>query len=100
MSFIRSSIIYITDYYICLFSFNSWSTPIHACLAESILQKLGKLELGLQEEQKVCEALKARHVAATAEQRRCYSLLKAFQVNALLMTPQLIDRFLTLNSSQ
>ncbi|KAK9946106.1 hypothetical protein M0R45_011583 [Rubus argutus] len=42
-------------------------------------QKLGKLELGLQEEQQVCDALKARHVAATAEQRRCYSLLKAFQ---------------------
>ncbi|KAM5566293.1 coiled-coil domain-containing protein 93 [Rosa sericea] len=42
-------------------------------------QKLKKVEQGLQEEQKVCDALKARHVAATAEQRRCYSLLKAFQ---------------------
>ncbi|XP_004291425.1 PREDICTED: coiled-coil domain-containing protein 93 [Fragaria vesca subsp. vesca] len=42
-------------------------------------QKLKKVEQGLQEEQKVCDSLKARHVAATAEQRRCYSLLKAFQ---------------------
>ncbi|XP_050364889.1 uncharacterized protein LOC126783458 [Argentina anserina] len=42
-------------------------------------QKLKKVEQGLQEEQKVGDALKERHVAATAEQRRCYSLLKAFQ---------------------
>ncbi|KAB1669361.1 hypothetical protein ES319_1Z053000v1 [Gossypium barbadense] len=43
-------------------------------------QKLGKVQLGLQEEQKVCDALKERYTAAMAEQRRCYSLLKAFQV--------------------
>ncbi|CAB4266656.1 unnamed protein product [Prunus armeniaca] len=42
-------------------------------------QKLLKVQLGLKEEQKVCDALKAKHVAATAEQRHCYSLLKAFQ---------------------
>lgn len=42
-------------------------------------QKLIKVQLGLKEEQKVCDALKAKHVAATAEQRHCYSLLKAFQ---------------------
>ncbi|PPD74118.1 hypothetical protein GOBAR_DD28973 [Gossypium barbadense] len=42
-------------------------------------QKLGKVQLGLQEEQKVCDALKERYTAAMAEQRRCYSLLKAFQ---------------------
>jgi hypothetical protein len=45
------------------------------------LQKLQKVELGLQEEQKVSDALKKRYAAAIAEQRRCYSLLKAFQVS-------------------
>ncbi|KAJ6913539.1 hypothetical protein NC651_015920 [Populus alba x Populus x berolinensis] len=43
-------------------------------------QRLQKVELGLQEEQKVSDALKKRYAAAMAEQRRCYSLLKAFQV--------------------
>lgn len=42
-------------------------------------QKLQKVALGLQEEQKVSDALKKRYAAAMAEQRRCYSLLKAFQ---------------------
>ncbi|KAJ6994990.1 uncharacterized protein [Populus alba] len=42
-------------------------------------QRLQKVELGLQEEQKVSDALKKRYAAAMAEQRRCYSLLKAFQ---------------------
>ena len=72
----------------------------YACIAESILQKLKKVEQGLQEEQKVCDALKARHVAATAEQRRCYSLLKAFQVNTLIKASQIIDMLLTPNSTQ
>ncbi|XP_021893508.1 coiled-coil domain-containing protein 93 homolog [Carica papaya] len=42
-------------------------------------QKLEKVQLGLQEEQKVCDALKERYSAAISEQRRCYSFLKAFQ---------------------
>ncbi|GMJ15630.1 hypothetical protein like AT4G32560 [Hibiscus trionum] len=42
-------------------------------------QKLEKVQIGLQEEQKICDDLKERHTAAVAEQRRCYSLLKAFQ---------------------
>ncbi|KAJ0031460.1 hypothetical protein Pint_12737 [Pistacia integerrima] len=42
-------------------------------------QKLEKVQLGLREEQKACDALKERHAAAVAEQRRCHSLLKAFQ---------------------
>ncbi|XP_044463115.1 coiled-coil domain-containing protein 93 isoform X1 [Mangifera indica] len=42
-------------------------------------QKLEKVQLGLREEQKACDALKERHAAAIAEQRRCHSLLKAFQ---------------------
>ncbi|XP_022749541.1 coiled-coil domain-containing protein 93 isoform X3 [Durio zibethinus] len=42
-------------------------------------QKLEKVQLGLQEEQKVSDALKDRYTAAVMEQRRCYSLLKAFQ---------------------
>ncbi|KAK6236060.1 hypothetical protein QUC31_019813 [Theobroma cacao] len=37
-------------------------------------QKLEKLQLGLQEEQKVCDSLKERYGAEVAEQRRCYSL--------------------------
>ncbi|XVF88187.1 hypothetical protein PTKIN_Ptkin19aG0030100 [Pterospermum kingtungense] len=42
-------------------------------------QKLQKVQLGLQEEQKASDVLKERYTAAVAEQRRCYSLLKAFQ---------------------
>ncbi|KAE8676032.1 Fidipidine, putative isoform 2 [Hibiscus syriacus] len=42
-------------------------------------QKLEKVQIGLQEEQKICDDLKERYTAAVAEQRRCYSLLKAFQ---------------------
>ncbi|XWS27173.1 hypothetical protein CRYUN_Cryun26dG0092300 [Craigia yunnanensis] len=42
-------------------------------------QKLEKVQLGLQEEQKVSDTLKERYTAAVTEQRRCYSLLKAFQ---------------------
>ncbi|KAM1330981.1 hypothetical protein ACFX13_044307 [Malus domestica] len=42
-------------------------------------QKLRKVQLGLQEEQKVCDALKEKYFAASAEQRHCYSLLKALQ---------------------
>ncbi|GAV74836.1 hypothetical protein CFOL_v3_18316, partial [Cephalotus follicularis] len=42
-------------------------------------QKLEKVQNGIQEEQKVCDALKERYTAAIAEQRRCYSLLQVFQ---------------------
>ncbi|XVE63552.1 hypothetical protein DITRI_Ditri07aG0029400 [Diplodiscus trichospermus] len=42
-------------------------------------QKLEKVELVLQEVQKGSDALKEKYTAAVAEQRRCYSLLKAFQ---------------------
>lgn len=48
--------------------------------AESILQKLQKVQQGLLEEQKACDSLKKRYATAMAEQRRCYSLLKDFQV--------------------
>ncbi|KAJ6915503.1 coiled-coil domain-containing protein 93 [Populus alba x Populus x berolinensis] len=46
---------------------------------EGIVKGSQQVELGLQEEQKVSDALKKRYAAAMAEQRRCYSLLKAFQ---------------------
>ncbi|XVE98540.1 hypothetical protein REPUB_Repub03eG0114600 [Reevesia pubescens] len=49
-----------------------------------VLQKLEKVQLGLQEEQTVYDALKERYTAAVTEQRRCYSLLKAFQVGNFL----------------
>ncbi|KAA8521733.1 hypothetical protein F0562_012406 [Nyssa sinensis] len=42
-------------------------------------QKLEKVQLVLQAEQKVCDGLKERYAAAIAEQRHGYSLLKAFQ---------------------
>lgn len=42
------------------------------------------MQLGLREEQKACDALKERHAAAIAEQRRCHSLLKAFQVTTVI----------------
>ncbi|XP_062165289.1 uncharacterized protein LOC133871863 isoform X4 [Alnus glutinosa] len=48
-------------------------------IVKSSQQKQGKVQLGLQEEQKVCDALKQRYAAAVAEQRHCYTLLKAFQ---------------------
>ncbi|WCJ29768.1 hypothetical protein M5689_011382 [Euphorbia peplus] len=42
-------------------------------------QKLQKVQIALEDEQKGCDALKKRYAAAMADQRRCYSLLKAFQ---------------------
>ncbi|XWS70830.1 hypothetical protein CRYUN_Cryun03dG0082400 [Craigia yunnanensis] len=42
-------------------------------------QKLEMVQLGPQEEQKVCDAFKERYNAAVVEQRHCYSLLKAFK---------------------
>ncbi|KAK0572548.1 hypothetical protein LWI29_033328 [Acer saccharum] len=42
-------------------------------------QKLEKVQLGLREEQKACDALKERYTTSIAEQRRCHSLLIAFQ---------------------
>ncbi|KAM4086694.1 hypothetical protein ACJW30_10G121400 [Castanea mollissima] len=48
-------------------------------IVKSSQQKLDKVQLGLLEEQKVCDALKQRYAVAVAEQRHCYSLLKAFQ---------------------
>ncbi|XP_031737175.1 coiled-coil domain-containing protein 93 isoform X2 [Cucumis sativus] len=48
-------------------------------ILKGIQQKLNKVHLSHQEEQQVCNALKEKYAAATAEQRRCYTLLKAFQ---------------------
>ncbi|XP_071919703.1 uncharacterized protein [Coffea arabica] len=42
-------------------------------------QKLEKVQLAFESEQKACEALKEKHRIAISEQRHCYSLLKAFQ---------------------
>lgn len=42
-------------------------------------QKLEKVQLGSQEEKKLCDALKDKYAVSVTEQRRCYSLLKAFQ---------------------
>lgn len=49
------------------------------------MQKLDKVLLSHQEEQQVCNALKEKYAAATAEQRRCYALLKAFQVTTIAL---------------
>ncbi|XP_052178638.1 uncharacterized protein LOC127792224 isoform X2 [Diospyros lotus] len=42
-------------------------------------QKLEKVQLTLQAEQKICDAVKERYATAIAEQRSCYSILKDFQ---------------------
>ncbi|KAI3902022.1 hypothetical protein MKW98_013696 [Papaver atlanticum] len=42
-------------------------------------QKLGKVQLGLQEEQRKCDVFKEEYAASVVEQRRCSSILKAFQ---------------------
>jgi hypothetical protein len=44
------------------------------------VQKLEKVQLGLQEEERNRNDLKDRYAAAIGEQKRCYSLMKAFQV--------------------
>ncbi|XP_009788601.1 uncharacterized protein [Nicotiana sylvestris] len=43
-------------------------------------QKLEKVQIALQSEQKAREALKGKHAAAVSEQRHYNSILKAFQV--------------------
>lgn len=45
------------------------------------VQKIGKVQLGLQEEQRLRDASKEKYVAAAAEQRKCYTVLRAFQVS-------------------
>ncbi|TXG62093.1 hypothetical protein EZV62_013456 [Acer yangbiense] len=54
-------------------------------IAKGSQQKLEKVQLGLREEQKACDALKERYTTSIAEQRRCHSLLKAFQVIYIIM---------------
>ncbi|XP_010437888.1 PREDICTED: coiled-coil domain-containing protein 93-like isoform X2 [Camelina sativa] len=46
---------------------------------KGIQQKIGKVQLGLQEEQRLRDASKEKYIAAAAEQRKCYSVLRAFQ---------------------
>ncbi|KAK7283058.1 hypothetical protein RIF29_12301 [Crotalaria pallida] len=43
-------------------------------------QKLEKVRLGFQEEEKILNALKDKYAAVAGEQKRCYSLMKDFQV--------------------
>lgn len=45
-----------------------------------MLQKQEKVQRALLAEQKVCDDLREKYAAAISEQRRCSSLLKAFQV--------------------
>lgn len=42
-------------------------------------QKLERVHVGLQEEERIRNDLKQRYAAAIGEQKRCYALLKAFQ---------------------
>ncbi|KAL9288900.1 putative Coiled-coil domain-containing protein [Arabidopsis thaliana] len=46
---------------------------------KGIQQKIGKIQLGLQEEQRLRDASKEKYIAAAAEQRKCYTVLRAFQ---------------------
>jgi hypothetical protein len=48
-------------------------------IAKGIQQKLGKMQVRDQEEQRTYNALKEKHGAAIAEQRHYYSLVKSFQ---------------------
>lgn len=48
-------------------------------ILKGIEQKLEKVQLALQAEEKVCFTLKEKYASAISEQRRCNSLLKAFQ---------------------
>ncbi|KAI5669445.1 hypothetical protein M9H77_19298 [Catharanthus roseus] len=48
-------------------------------ILQGIQQKLEKIQLSQESEEKVCEAMKAKYRKSLAEQRRCYSLLKTFQ---------------------
>ncbi|CAK9163392.1 unnamed protein product [Ilex paraguariensis] len=48
-------------------------------ITKGIQQKLEKAHLAQQAELTVCDALKEKYAAAISEQRRCSSLLKAFQ---------------------
>jgi len=45
------------------------------------VQKLERVHTGLQEEERMLNDLKGRYAAAIGEQKRCYSLSKAFQVS-------------------
>ncbi|CAI9094435.1 OLC1v1030177C3 [Oldenlandia corymbosa var. corymbosa] len=49
-------------------------------ILNGIQQKLDKLQLVLEPEQKACRALKEKHRKALSDQRQCYSLLQAFEV--------------------
>lgn len=51
------------------------------------MQKLEKVQVGLQEEEKIRNDLKDRYAAAIGEQKRCYSLMKAFQVSFFAFFP-------------
>uniref|UniRef100_A0A1J3D935 Coiled-coil domain-containing protein 93 n=1 Tax=Noccaea caerulescens TaxID=107243 RepID=A0A1J3D935_NOCCA len=48
-------------------------------VVKGIQQKLGKVQLGLREEQRHCDTSKEKYTAAAAEQRKCYTVLRAFQ---------------------
>lgn len=49
-----------------------------------MLQKLDKVEFGLQNEQKICESVKEKYARLIADQRQFSSLLKTFQVWTIL----------------
>ncbi|KAL2346799.1 hypothetical protein Fmac_000799 [Flemingia macrophylla] len=46
-------------------------------------QKLERVQVGLQEEERILNDLKQRYAASTGEQKHLYSLLKAFQIGFL-----------------
>ncbi|KAM7493214.1 hypothetical protein LguiB_027823 [Lonicera macranthoides] len=48
-------------------------------ILKGIQQKLERVQIGQEAEQKVCDTLKNKYTAALSEQRQCSSLLKAFQ---------------------
>ncbi|KAL6985342.1 hypothetical protein U1Q18_018718 [Sarracenia purpurea var. burkii] len=63
-------------------------------------QKLEKEQSVLQAEQRICDAVKERYAAAIAEQRSCYSLLKALQVSMVFPILKFKHSFSSLRRKQ
>lgn len=48
-------------------------------ILQGIQQKLEKIQVSKESEERVCDAVKGQYRKSLSEQRHCYSLLKSFQ---------------------
>ncbi|KAL5144961.1 putative 2-oxoglutarate-dependent dioxygenase AOP1.2 [Glycine soja] len=60
-------------------------------------QKLERVHVGLQEEERIRNDLKDRYAAATGEHKHCYSLLKAFQTIPVRVENSPIEIYFNVN---